>query len=322
MFKIKSATRLALTIGCACATIIWIAVGLGLISNPQQMELRQRIAITRTAALSVSSFAARKRSTTGLAEILNQVSLSDESVTSVGVRRAGRNDYLAVSGPHKSAWVADKENDNAQQISVEILSNGRPWGQLEIAFKPFQAGRGILGISFPYGLIAFVGSGLSLLSWFVLSKTFRYLNPSKVVPNRVRSALDTLAEGLVLIDKSGEIAHANNAFVSIVKSTESEVLGMKLDDFDWSKDKAIASKAMPWDQCRTEESRITGDIVQLKIRNEPTRKFVVNATPITDGGNTVRGALISFDDVTAVENKNAELAKIIGTLRHSRDEVA
>ena len=174
----------------------------------------------------------------------------DDSLESIGVRRVGRSDYLSLSGPHREIWKPQQNSENGQQISVEILSGGKPWGQLEVAFKSFEESHGgLLGIAFPYGLIAFVGASSSLISWYFLSKTFKYLNPSKVVPNRVRSALDTLAEGLVLIDKSGDIAHANESFISLVNSSERQILGTKLDSFGWTKDKNAGIGAMPWDQC-------------------------------------------------------------------------
>ena len=141
-------------------------------------------------------------------------------------------------------------------------------------------------------MIGFIAAATSLLAWVVLANTLRYLNPSKVVPNRVRSALDTLAEGLVLVDNSGEIAHANQAFQAITELSDSECLGMRLDNFGWTRSDDAADLEMPWVTCAKSQNRICGEIVQLQHPNAPVRKFVVNATPIIDASDNIKGCLL------------------------------
>ena len=97
---------------------------------------------------------------------------------------------------------------------------------------------------------------------------------------------------------------------------------MRLDNFGWTRSDDAADLEMPWVTCAKSQNRICGEIVQLQHPNAPVRKFVVNATPIIDASDNIKGTLVSFDDVTALENKNAELAKMIGSLRISRDEIA
>ena len=318
MSKIRSATRLALVIGFACATIVWIATGIGLISNPKKLELSKRVDMTKTIAVNVTTYAENPRGIR-LEKILDRTVKVDEDLISIGIFQTGRG-YLHTSGPHEATWNANSKDRSGKQISVEINSGGKKWADLELAFRPLNASAPLMG--YPYGLIAFIAAATSLLAWVVLANTLRYLNPSKVVPNRVRSALDTLAEGLVLVDNSGEIAHANQAFQAITEMSDSECLGMRLDNFGWTRSDDAADLEMPWVTCAKSQNRICGEIVQLQHPNAPVRKFVVNATPIIDASDNIKGTLVSFDDVTALENKNAELAKMIGSLRISRDEIA
>ena len=51
--------------------------------------------------------------------------------------------------------------------------------------------------------------------YFYLGRVLRQLDPSRAVP-RVRAALDTLAEGLLVIDLKGYIVLANQAFAAVV----------------------------------------------------------------------------------------------------------
>ena len=320
MSRITSATRMALSIGIGCASLIWIATSTGLIPNPITQQAKSRILTTKVIAVSVSSFAESPRQT-GLRKVLERFVAANKNLSSVGILRRGQRDYFITVGPHSKNWTVQHENDPEKQIGVEILANGNQWGHLQLAFNPYQE-VGKEGLVFPFGLILFLFAATSLLSWAVLSKSLKYLNPSKVVPNRVRSALDSLAEGLVLVDNSGEIAHANSAFLKMTSSTSNEILGRKLDNFDWKQLDERGGLELPWHECLAREVQITGEVIQLKVKNAPTRKFATNATPILSGNDTVRGALVSFDDVTMIENKNAELAKMIGSLRTSRDEVA
>ena len=61
MPKIKSATRLALIIGLGCATVVWIATGIGLIPNPTELEVSKRVDVTRNIAVNVSTYAENQR---------------------------------------------------------------------------------------------------------------------------------------------------------------------------------------------------------------------------------------------------------------------
>lgn len=322
MFKIKSATRLALTVGIGCASLIWLAAALGLIEDPAQTELKKRVSLAKFVAVSVTTFAENKRSH-DLKVILDRVVTTESDLVSIGVRRRGRSGYVAIAGPHQQEWQTNSTNANASgQITVEILANGSSWGNLEVRFVENEKSTAYYGLlAFPFTLAIFIASSTALLTWGVLGKTFRYLNPSNVVPDRVRSAFDTLAEGLVLVDPSGEIAHCNQSFSTIVEQTPEMLIGTQIDSLNWRSTDSSNNKAFPWAECLASEERVCGEILELQIEGKPRRKFVVNATPIHGSNGTFKGVLTSLDDVTAMEQKNAELAKMIQTLRNSRDEV-
>ena len=82
MSKIRSATRLALVIGFACATIVWIATGIGLISNPKKLELSKRVDMTKTIAVNVTTYAENPRGIR-LEKILDRTVKVDEDLISI-----------------------------------------------------------------------------------------------------------------------------------------------------------------------------------------------------------------------------------------------
>ena len=95
MPKIKSATRLALIIGLGCATVVWIATGIGLIPNPHELEVSKRVDITKSIAVNVTTYAENHRGIR-LQSILDRTVGIDEDLISVGVTRSGRG-YLFTS---------------------------------------------------------------------------------------------------------------------------------------------------------------------------------------------------------------------------------
>ena len=129
MPKIRSAARLALVIGFACATVVWIAIGIGLISNPQKRELSKRVDMTKTIAVNVATYAENPHGIR-LEKILDRTVKVNGDLISVGIFRAGRG-YLHTSGPHEATWNDNSEDRSGKQISVEINSGGKKWADLE-----------------------------------------------------------------------------------------------------------------------------------------------------------------------------------------------
>lgn len=320
MFKIKSTCRLAITLGIGCASLVYCAIGVGIIPNSGQMGVENRISLAKAMAVNVATLAEGKRFR-DLKVMLTRSVEAEPTLASVGILRKDKRSYHLQTENHELTWDPEVRKNSSRQIEVDILANGRVWGILQIVYQPTSTTSFFSWLVFPVGLVLFVSATMTLMSWAVLAKTFRYLNPSAVVPGRVKTALDTLAEGLVLISPQGEIALANLAFEKIVGQSESEILGGKLGRFRWSTLDNQAASVFPWDLCQTEMERVCGEIVQLQVDDGQSRKFVVNATPIKSGNESIRGALVSFDDVTEIESKNAELGEMIHTLRSSHQEV-
>ena len=158
-----------------------------------------------------------------------------------------------------------------------------------------------------------------------MARILRSANPGTVVPQRVRSALDTLTEGLALISQDGTIVHSNEAFDDMVGEEGEAVLGKKLDDFGFERSESVDADAFedePWDESTRIKDTVRGSIRKLSGKQGLPRKFIINASPIMAEKDTVRGVLVSFDDVTALENKKNELGRMIHTLRQSRDEIS
>ena len=86
MKKIRSATRMALSIGVGCACLIWGAVALGLISDPSIERGNSRVSTTRALAVNVATFA-ENRGSIDLKRVLERAVANDPNIRSVGVQR-------------------------------------------------------------------------------------------------------------------------------------------------------------------------------------------------------------------------------------------
>src|SRR5438067_2423877 len=74
-------------------------------------------------------------------------------------------------------------------------------------------------------LVGFVAVGGFLAYYFYMRRMLRHLDPSSVIPDRVKTMLNTLAEGVLILDKQERIVLANEAFAAIVGRNCNELQG-------------------------------------------------------------------------------------------------
>ena len=105
---------------------------------------------------------------------------------------------------------------------------------LNFDFEPINVPGFIGFLSSPVTrMMIFMGGGCFLVFYFYLGKVLSLLDPSKAVPARVRAALDTMAEGLLVLDKRQHIVLANLAFARMLGKTSDELVGFKAGDLPW-----------------------------------------------------------------------------------------
>lgn len=319
MFRIRPAARLAVTIGFICLSITCLALGINLIPDPRAGEHEHRIGLVRSIVTSVTTLAESNRSVE-IQRVIDRCAKIEPKILSIGLRRDSR--LLLASENHRDLWQPqEKEAVHENQVVADIYCRNQQWATLEIVFAETGVVAGWQRLtSFPIPLIAFLSAGVALFSWYTLSRTFQYLNPSRIIPDRVKSALDSIGSGLAMITPNGEIAHANKSFSRLVQKSFDEVVGTMIDSYQWSLENDTTSD-FPWNRSRRQHEAIAGEIVQAKVTSGVVQKFMVSSTPIFGSAKQFKGVLVSFEDVTALEAKKAELAKIIQTVRQSRDEV-
>jgi diguanylate cyclase (GGDEF)-like protein/PAS domain S-box-containing protein len=142
-----------------------------------------------------------------------------------------------------------------------------------------------------------------------------------VVPARVQTALDVMAEGVVLIDGDEQIVLANSSFVDQVGMSRSALLGTQLAQIEWRhKNAPGVALSLPWSKVLSESKQLTGTELILQCKGED-HVFVVNASPVLDGWDKAKGAIVTFDDVTELAHRTAELERSNTLLEKSQEEI-
>ncbi len=310
--RISARSRIAAGMVFLLISVLWLAIACGIVPSERRAILAGRSTLCEAIAVHLSLFVSRNESEALVAE-LHTVTARNPDVISAAVRDASGK-ILADVGGHAAAWADSRTGDaDETHVLVPIYAGESKWGTVEILFRPISRG-GLLGYlrSPEVRLTVFVGTACMGLFLLYLRKTLRHLDPSKVVPPRVRSALDTLAEGLLVIDKDERIVLANQAFATIVGRPPEQMLGTRASQLAWLDDAAAPltdRTAFPWAQAIQDGEPRRGMMMRLLDSTGDRRTFSVNCTPVLGDSGKYRGVLASFDDVTLLERKEVELRK-------------
>ncbi len=207
-------------------------------------------------------------------------------------------------------------------MHVPVLAGSQNWGSVELRFSSRHEWRPSGWWRSPLVQQAvFIALASCAVFYFFLKKILRHLDPSRVVPARVRATLDTMASGLVILDDTGRIVLANRAFASVVGREPDQLQGSQANDLPWSVPPSGLPAQFPWSRVLSTGETLTGSLLELKVGDDPTHSYMVNSAPISGDDGKCRGVLASFEDVTQLERTRAELENMLDELHRSRDEV-
>jgi len=307
--RVSARTRIAIGQVFLLVSVLWLAITLGMVPNEQTAARNTRAGLCETVAIYGSVFVERQ-AWGEMKGCLQSVISRDHTILSAALRKTDGTIMVEV-GDHARNWgnVTDQSASDSYVFVPIYDSNQQQWGTVEMRFRPL--GRpGILGylLSPRLRLVVFVASACLGLFLLYLRKMLQHLDPSKVVPSRVRSALDTLAEGLLVVDGNGRIVLANQAFASIVGRPSEELLGSRASQLPWVDD-AETPATHPWVQAIRDKKPQRDVMMRLIDSQDHRRTFTVNCSPVMGNDGSQRGVLISFDDVSLLEQKEVELRK-------------
>ena len=316
-FLKRPSTRFFVSLGLASliSSVLLLAFYLDIVPDRIGAVRVGRAALAEAIAASTSTFASQS-DPARIQATLSFVVERNGDLLSAAVRKSD-GVVVARAGDHPKTWQdLPGYVSTESEVQVPILAGQQEWGRLELRFKPLVAAgwRGILEDP-RIELTGFMVVCSFFAFYFYLGRVLRQLDPSRAVPARVRAAFDTMAEGLLVIDLKGYIVLANQAFALVVRKDPEKLTGRPTSDFSWvtPQGQRLDQSDYPWTRSLLEGKPERNARVCLEDGSGKLRSFLVNCSPIFGGNNKAGGVLISFDDVTELQEKEIEL-------RNAKDE--
>lgn len=315
---VPTIVRISLGLVGLLGTAMMVVSLLGLFPNVRVEEQRQRKEFCELAAVSFSLMAQKADNAT-IGTFLKSLSSRRNDVQSLAIRRAD-GAIVAAVGEHERLWRG-RDSKLDSQIGAQFFSGDRPWGTLEAVFAPQRVEYPLVAMLPPEFVHIAVTAAICLAIYYIyLRFVLRQLDPSRAVPKRVRDALDTLAEGLVILDCKERIVLANRAFENATGVPIEQLMGKPVANLAFVSRSDTAS-AVPWSEALTTRTQVKGRLLGVERGDRQSRTFSVSASPILDDSGATKGVLASFEDVTTLEHKKQELANTVDMLRVSSDAI-
>ncbi len=322
MIRISPAVRISIGLMFITLSVFLFAQLIGLIPDQSRIAMDERksnaqsLAVQYTMALQYSGHRATKKT-------IDAIVSMNPGVLSIGVRNSGGT-YVGQTRDHHKNWTPlEGELSTFEQWQVPLYRNKLRWGTMEISFAPEQ-GFSLLGyrISPFILLLVFLAVASFTCFLFFLKRTLKHLDPSSIMPNRVKNALDTLTEGILLLDNKERIIHANAVITRKLGRTARELMGLKTSSMKWLDPKTnMRAEDFPWLDAISQNEVQSGVMLNLHSKSEGMRTYIINSSPVFDDKGKARGAVVTLDDATEMEQQSFQLSRMVELLQISRDKI-
>jgi diguanylate cyclase (GGDEF)-like protein/putative nucleotidyltransferase with HDIG domain len=320
--KLGNATRISFGLIFIVLSALGISYSVGFLPNHSNERANRQLEIAKSLAIQFST-AIENHDAAHVQDLAGSIVGSLPDVASIGLRR-GDGSLAFATHDHAAKWqiaTAVHSPRGLLPVNVEILDHNKRWGHLELTFAPGPEASHNEFLP----LFLFITASCLLGFMLFMKRTLKVLDPSQVIPERVRAMLDTLAEGAAIVDGDGRIVLANQSLAQILNTDPGQLLGLSLAQLPW---KIPGSQGagegdhpvrMPWEDLSGKVD-CRGKMVQLQTESGP-RSLVVNASSILGTHDSVRGCVFTFDDVTRIEQKNRQLVEMVQQLGQAQERV-
>ncbi|MFO0976677.1 MAG: diguanylate cyclase [Planctomycetaceae bacterium] len=318
--RLSSSFRIVLGLVSLAVSSLLVAGLLGLIPNVGTSAQENRSAFCEASAVSFMALAPRMNAEQ-IQSTFDAIRSRNQDVESIAVRTNEEGSLLFQSGPHDQIWETRGAKPlSSREFIVPISSGNEDWGQLEIRFREVAAGPLGSVMRPEFTLSLFLAVCLFFSFSVYLRRVLKHLNPSQVIPPRVREALDALAEGLLVLDNDQRIVLANGAFASHIHSSVEQLLARNASELGFRVVDDHRFAEAPWAfTATTGQSRRS--VLMKHGTGSAERTFSVSSVPIHDDKQRCRGVVVSFEDVTELDRKQKELRDALQSLKQSSEEI-
>src|SRR5690606_19819487 len=156
-------------------------------------------------------------------------------------------------------------DDSAVRIEVPVLSGSERWGTVAMYFDPLRAtGWRALFSDLLLQKILFVVCASLSVYYCYLKRVLQHLDPSRVIPARVRTAFDTLVDCVLVLDEDERIVLANRSFATQLNQSPEELQGQRADELPWQMPDEGRKEPFPWTCTLRDGKPQLGRLVHLK----------------------------------------------------------
>ena len=307
MFRLTAKFLISLALTAFLLGLLMLAIELRIVPDPHDHALRSRAQYCETVAIT-ASLMAQSGDTQSMKAYLNAINDRESRLLSAGIRRKLGKRLIAGTPEHETTWATPSEFEQESRISIDICdSNRNVWGYVELAFQPIsQSGWSGFIDSHATRLLTFVGTLAFVAFYLYLSKMLKVMN-ARSVPQRVRTALNTLAGGLIVADANGDIVLANDAVSNWVGMEPDALMGERVDQLPWILNDEMYD--LPWKVTFTSQLATSGETMKIRAV-DGDRALIVNSSPMIGNNGELRGVFIGLEDVTVLEQKEIEHKKL------------
>lgn len=318
MFKSSPSLRISAAIALLSISVLMLADLFGFLPNNREQLIESRARAIDGASRAVHDFVQRGQLNL-LPSYARRLVTSNSEV--VGFQIDGANGKVDTSYGNRD-YIDFNKTDDPDTAIVVINSLEGEWGKIGIAFKPVYGTSVSELLRQPIiRLVLFVGLAGFILYEFYLRRVLKYLDPTNIMPERVRTMIDALAEGVILLDKKRQIVMGNTAFARDFSVDIKDVTNVDLDGYNWQHVDEYETKRFPWEIVLETGVMQEDVLVQVTLPGRGRRYFSVNATPIMDDSQKVRGAMVTLNDQTEIVQKNDELKSALQTMGEQQLEI-
>ena len=320
---LKSPTmRLSLALVLLLLNLLFLANLLGFLPDKAKGTLELRKGLSESLALQFST-AADQGEMQLIQNTLRAVVERNEDIRSAAIRTVDGK-LLALAGEHLAHWKPQSDGKSTPtHVLVPVYRQGKKWATVEIRFAPLWTSNWLQGFTNSFiGLLLFLGLSSFLCYYFVIKRTLRELDPSAVIPERVQKAFDVLQEGVLILDEKEHILMANKAFAKLFGKSPKALMGLKGSELGWADchtKKQVAQ--LPWLKVLLEKEEQKSASLRLLDNVGNEIKLTATAARVTDNSGNCRGSLVTFDDITQLEEKNFALGELVEQLQLSKEEI-
>lgn len=316
--------RLSFALTSLTVSVLLLAQLLGLFPDREAAVIEGRRLFSESLAVSCSLLAQQQNVADVEVNLRAAVQRNPDLQSAAARRPDGK--FFAATPDHEQYWGPDNGAPSTPtHIRVPITADGKPWGNVELCFRPPAEATLIGRLAGPqFSLIGFVFVAGFLLNYLYLRWSIRRADTGRgpIVPGRVRDALNTIAEGVLVLDLDERIALANEAFGRTAGQSPVDLQGRRASELPWVIPETVdGGSRFPWLPTLRAGTQQLGVILGMKTANRRLHKLSANATSILGDDGVCRGALVTFDDLTPVETKNAQLRRLLRRLKRSRKKI-